>query len=733
MDKLRRNPRVRTLKRGGLVVKTSAGLVQFGIPPETIKDTMTHKGGVPGIFVAVEPLFSHERGISFCELEFPIYFNFYVLKRKIRVVCTREMQPRLATFISEAAFGPESFNLMSEFVGGRGNRAMPDLRKEMDYFRKNPFNNGEPTQMSDIVEFELFDEKGYAALGDGVELVSASSSDCIEIIDGGRQIARIPKTLPLPAVRGKTSRRKRAFYPPLFGVTVIGSGHGFDPTADTSGFVLWVNHRGIIVDPPVDSTEWLSARQVPRQHVNALILTHCHADHDAGTLKKLFQEQNIPIYTSNTIMEGFVRKASAITGLNEHRIRSLIDHHPVTMGAPVRINGAEFRFHYTLHSVPSISFEVYFLGKSFVYSGDTLNDPAAIDKLDAAGVFPPGRRDALLNFPWHHSLIFHEAGVPPLHTPVERLVKLPDDVKKRLFLLHVGKDSVPPGANLVVAEPGVAQTIRLHVEKSPHSKAIELLNTLGSVDLFRDFPISRAADFLGVAQIAKFEKDQVILKEGDAGTQFFLILSGTASIQRDTDEIEEYGPNDYFGETALVMDIPRSACAVAKTDMTCIVLDKGDFLYLIRGTDVALKLRRLFINRQLGMGDVLGKTEPFTNLTPTQRTHIESYMDSDFAMAGHHFLKQGDRADRAYVLAEGQVLISRADGTDFTIDRHCFIADIETMLHGGRFTFSAQALSDVRLFAISRKELLHFVDLNPGFYFRLSEHTIGVAPRDTRS
>lgn len=40
------------------------------------------------------------------------------------------------------------------------------------------------------------------------------------------------------------------FTPPDFGVTVLGSSHGFDCKGSTSGYVFWINGRGVMVDPP---------------------------------------------------------------------------------------------------------------------------------------------------------------------------------------------------------------------------------------------------------------------------------------------------------------------------------------------------------------------------------------------------------------------------------------------------------------------------------------------------
>ena len=73
--------------------------------------------------------------------------------------------------------------------------------------------------------------------------------------------------------------------------------------------------------------------------------------------------------------------------------------------------------------------QVHFGGKSMVFSADHMNDPVAINKLYEQEVVSSGRRDTLLNFPWNHDIILHEAGIPPIHTPMETLVALPEEVK----------------------------------------------------------------------------------------------------------------------------------------------------------------------------------------------------------------------------------------------------------------------------------------------------------------
>lgn len=42
---------IRLLNRGGIVVDTSIGPIQFGIPPETIKDSISSGSEVPQYYV----------------------------------------------------------------------------------------------------------------------------------------------------------------------------------------------------------------------------------------------------------------------------------------------------------------------------------------------------------------------------------------------------------------------------------------------------------------------------------------------------------------------------------------------------------------------------------------------------------------------------------------------------------------------------------------------------------
>jgi CRP/FNR family cyclic AMP-dependent transcriptional regulator len=73
------------------------------------------------------------------------------------------------------------------------------------------------------------------------------------------------------------------------------------------------------------------------------------------------------------------------------------------------------------------------------------------------------------------------------------------------------------------------------------------------------------------------EAGRVLCQEGTAGTEFFVILSGTAEVIRSGKKVNTLGPGQFFGELALLDHRPRTATVRAKTDMVLLVLSQREF------------------------------------------------------------------------------------------------------------------------------------------------------------
>lgn len=77
---------------------------------------------------------------------------------------------------------------------------------------------------------------------------------------------------------------------------------------------------------------------------------------------------------------------------------------------------------------------------------------------------------------------------------------------------------------------------------------------------------------------------EVIFREGDAGDEMFGIVEGEVQLRTTTRVVATLGPDDVFGEMAIVDHSPRMATAVAVTDTVLAVIDHHRFLFLVHET-----------------------------------------------------------------------------------------------------------------------------------------------------
>lgn len=174
------------------------------------------------------------------------------------------------------------------------------------------------------------------------------------------------------------------FHPPSFGVTVLGNSHGFDKSGSVSGYVLWVNGRGVMIDPPPYSSATLEREGIRPRMIVGIIITHCHADHDAGTFQKVLTGSQVVVITTPTIYKSFIRKYSALSALSPALLRHSHRYKPAIIGSPLRFQGATFHFTYSLHTIPCVGFRVEWRGRSMVFTADHFNSPEGIQKMEDA-------------------------------------------------------------------------------------------------------------------------------------------------------------------------------------------------------------------------------------------------------------------------------------------------------------------------------------------------------------
>jgi CRP/FNR family transcriptional regulator, cyclic AMP receptor protein len=112
-----------------------------------------------------------------------------------------------------------------------------------------------------------------------------------------------------------------------------------------------------------------------------------------------------------------------------------------------------------------------------------------------------------------------------------------------------------------------------------------------------------------LAEVAKVTEDlevdegKVLTREGESGREFFVIIEGEVSVEREGREIRRLAGGDFFGEIALLEDRPRTATVVARTPLRFFVLTRQSFKSLVdRQPEIEQKVRAA-IEERLGRPD----------------------------------------------------------------------------------------------------------------------------------
>jgi CRP-like cAMP-binding protein len=130
------------------------------------------------------------------------------------------------------------------------------------------------------------------------------------------------------------------------------------------------------------------------------------------------------------------------------------------------------------------------------------------------------------------------------------------------------------------------------------------IDMLGSMPLFEGVD---AEDVGGIADRSvevDYAAGGVIVREGEIGTGFFVVVSGAVRVVRDGETISTLGPGEFFGELSVLDHRPRNAQVVAAEPTACLALASWDLEAVISEQPrVALAMLRVLAGRLRDVSD----------------------------------------------------------------------------------------------------------------------------------
>jgi hypothetical protein len=126
------------------------------------------------------------------------------------------------------------------------------------------------------------------------------------------------------------------------------------------------------------------------------------------------------------------------------------------------------------------------------------------------------------------------------------------------------------------------------------------LSAVAAVPLFEPLPPTSLEKLARAALPETIGAGTAVVAQGERGDTFYVVVDGTLEVSSDGRQLRTLGPGDFFGEIALIRDVPRTAAVSAATDSAVLAIRRMDFLSAVLGSPESAETVEEIVSSRVG-------------------------------------------------------------------------------------------------------------------------------------
>jgi cAMP-dependent protein kinase regulator len=176
--------------------------------------------------------------------------------------------------------------------------------------------------------------------------------------------------------------------------------------------------------------------------------------------------------------------------------------------------------------------------------------------------------------------------------------------------------------------------------------------------IFAKLPPASLEKLIGRLDLRLLGANEEVFREGDAGATLYVIAEGDVSVDSHGNQLATLGPGAFFGEIALVTDLPRSATVRAVGRVELLAIDREVVREAAAEQPEIIGVLLGFVRDRL-VDRITRTSALFQPFTEDERGELAGRFELVEVDAGAQLITQGERADGLYIVLAGRVDVTR--------------------------------------------------------------------------